>query len=97
MLDDVSSHLAAARAALDKKDNAKASEAMQAAARALGELPVGAIAGITAANAGSVIAAGADGVAVIGALFGGDDISEAARDLRLAVASALSERVAKSA
>lgn len=35
VLDDVSSHLAAARAALDKKDNAKASEAMQAAARAL--------------------------------------------------------------
>lgn len=35
VLDDVSSHLAAARAALDKKDNAKAAEAMQAAARAL--------------------------------------------------------------
>ena len=35
VVDDVSSHLAAARAALDKKDNAKAAEAMQAAARAL--------------------------------------------------------------
>lgn len=35
VLDDVSSQLAAARAALDKKDTAKAAEAMQAAARAL--------------------------------------------------------------
>ncbi|MFC5420537.1 thiamine phosphate synthase [Bosea eneae] len=69
----------------------------QAAARVLGALPIAAIAGITAANAGSVIAAGADGVAVIGALFGGDDISEAARDLRLAIETALSERVAASA
>ena len=45
----------------------------------------------------SVIAAGADGIAVIGALFGGDDIREAARDLRLAVETALSERAAASA
>lgn len=35
VIDDVSSHLAAARAALAKKDNAKAAEAMHAAARAL--------------------------------------------------------------
>ncbi len=35
VLDDVSVHLAAARAALDKKDNVRAAEAMQAAARAL--------------------------------------------------------------
>jgi hypothetical protein len=35
VLDDVTAHLAAARAALAKKDNAKASEAMVAAARAL--------------------------------------------------------------
>ena len=35
VLDEVSSHLAAARAALAKKDNVKAAEAMQAAARAL--------------------------------------------------------------
>lgn len=35
VVDDVSAHLAAARAALAKKDNAKAADAMQAAARAL--------------------------------------------------------------
>ena len=35
VLDDVSSHLAAVRTALAKKDNAKAAEAMQSAARAL--------------------------------------------------------------
>lgn len=35
VLDDVSSHLAAARAALAQKDNAKAAESLQAAARAL--------------------------------------------------------------
>lgn len=86
------------------KDNADAplgldglSALRRAAARALGALPVGAIAGITAANAGSVIAAGADGIAVIGALFGGDDIAAAARDLRLAVETALSQRLAISA
>lgn len=36
VIDDVSRHLAAARAALAKKDNAQAAEAMHAAARALG-------------------------------------------------------------
>ncbi|WP_186417746.1 thiamine phosphate synthase [Bosea sp. CS1GBMeth4] len=66
----------------------------RAAARALGTLPVGAIAGIDAGNAASVIAAGADGVAVIGALFGGGDIAAAARDLRHAVETALSQRAA---
>ncbi len=86
------------------KDNAGAALGLdglkalrQAAARALGALPVGAIAGITTANAGQVIAAGADGIAVIGALFGGDDVKEAARDLRLALETALSERVAANA
>jgi thiamine-phosphate pyrophosphorylase len=38
------------------------------------DLPVGAIAGITAHNAKPLIEAGADGVAVIGALFDGDDV-----------------------
>jgi thiamine-phosphate pyrophosphorylase len=45
-------------------------------------LPVGAIAGIDATNAGSLVAAGADGVAVISALFMADDVEAAARDLR---------------
>ncbi len=49
--------------------------------------PIGAIAGITANNAGSVMAAGADGVAVISALFAADDIATAARDLATAVAT----------
>ena len=52
------------------------------AAAALGPLPVGAIAGITAMNAASVIEAGADGIAVIGALFVQDDVEAAARALR---------------
>jgi hypothetical protein len=38
VIDDVTEHLAAARAALTRKDNAKAAEAMQAAARALATL-----------------------------------------------------------
>lgn len=48
-------------------------------------LPVGAIAGIDARNAPGVIAAGADGVAVIAALFLADDVEAAARALRAAV------------
>ena len=44
--------------------------------------PVCAIAGITAANAGDVIAAGADGVAVISALSQAADPAAAARALR---------------
>jgi thiamine-phosphate pyrophosphorylase len=63
------------------------------AAERLGNLPVGAIAGITAANVASLIAAGADGVAVIGALFGGDDIRGATEAMAAAIAAArLSER-----
>lgn len=45
-----------------------------------------AIAGIDATNAAAVIAAGADGVAVLSALFGKADPEAAARDLRAAVA-----------
>lgn len=47
--------------------------------------PIGAIAGINADNAASVMQAGADGVAVISALFAADDISAAARDLATSV------------
>ncbi|RDJ19624.1 thiamine phosphate synthase [Bosea caraganae] len=67
------------------------------AARVLGSLPVGAIAGINAANTASVIAAGADGVAVIGALFAGADARAAARELRAIVDAALALAQAKSA
>jgi thiamine-phosphate pyrophosphorylase len=83
------------------KDDAKAplgiegySALRRAAAQALGDLPVGAIAGIDAGNAGSVIGAGADGVAVIGALFAAEDITAAARALRAAVDAALTRRLA---
>ncbi|MGL5447979.1 MAG: thiamine phosphate synthase [Rhabdaerophilum sp.] len=51
----------------------------------LGDLPVGAIAGISPENAGSLIRAGADGVAVIGALFGGNDPRAAARAMLVAM------------
>lgn len=47
----------------------------------LGQLPVGAIAGIDASNARVLMEAGADGVAVIGALFGAENPREAARML----------------
>ena len=55
-------------------------------------LPLGAIAGIDASNASDVIAAGVDGVAVISALTGADDVISAARVLRHEVDSALERR-----
>lgn len=67
--------------------------AVAAAARqAVPGLPVGAIAGIDAGNAGKVVAAGADGVAVISALFSASDLEEAARRLRGLVDEALAAR-----
>lgn len=58
------------------------------AARARTRLPLVAIGGITAANAGEVIAAGADGVAVVSAVLAGDDVSAALRRLRAAIGDA---------
>ena len=67
--------------------------AIAAAIRALKNgYPVCAIAGITAANAGDVVDAGADGVAVISALSLAPDPAVAARDLRKAVDDALKRR-----
>ena len=67
-------------------------KALRAEARdKLDTLPVGAIAGISIANAPLVMAAGADGIAVIGALFGGDDPFEAAISLRAAISSQTSQ------
>ena len=60
-------------------------------ARAPG-LPIVGIAGINAGNAASVIAAGADGVAVISAVCGADDPEAATRELRAVVDAALAER-----
>ncbi len=52
---------------------------LQAARQQLG-LPVVAIGGITLANAGELIEAGADAIAVISALFGAPDVEFAARE-----------------
>jgi thiamine-phosphate pyrophosphorylase len=54
--------------------------------------PICAIAGISAANAAEVIAAGADGVAVISALSLAPDPAKAAQDLRAVVDGALARR-----
>jgi thiamine-phosphate pyrophosphorylase len=54
--------------------------------------PICAIAGINVGNAADVIAAGADGVAVISALSLAADPGQAARDLRAAVDDALERR-----
>jgi thiamine-phosphate pyrophosphorylase len=56
------------------------------------DLPVGAIAGIDATNAAAVIAAGADGVAVISALSLADDPKAAAQDLRRIIDAGLTRR-----
>ncbi len=57
-----------------------------------GKIPVGAIAGINETNAASVIAMGADGIAVVSAIFAADDVRQAARRLRSIVDSALAAR-----
>ncbi len=54
--------------------------------------PICAIAGINATNAGDVIAAGADGVAVISALSVAGDPASAAHELRAVVDAALDRR-----
>ncbi len=62
--------------------------AMLSAVRAAVSLPLVAIGGITPGNVGDVIAAGADGVAVISAVVGRDDVTAAAQDLRARIAAA---------
>lgn len=57
------------------------------------KLPICAISGIDASNAGEVIAAGADGVAVISALSMAADPRAAARELRTVVDTTLATRV----
>jgi thiamine-phosphate pyrophosphorylase len=57
-------------------------------------LPVGAIAGIDLDQVPGVIAAGADGVASISAIFRKPDVAEAARSLRAALDDALARRKA---
>ena len=55
-------------------------------------MPVVAIGGITRANVGEVIAAGADGVAVISAVVAAPDIRTAARELKDLIAQAKERR-----
>lgn len=57
-------------------------------------MPVGAIAGIDATNAGALIAAGADGVAVISAITMAEDAEGAARELRRVIDEARRGRAA---
>ncbi|TBW38659.1 thiamine phosphate synthase [Siculibacillus lacustris] len=59
------------------------------------DLPVGAIAGITAANAAEVVAVGADGIAAIGEIFLADDPRAATLRLRRVVDAALIARRAE--
>lgn len=58
-----------------------------AAARELGGSTIFASGGITPANAASVIAAGADGIAVISGILGADDPESAARAYKRAIGS----------
>ena len=61
----------------------------------IGNFPTCGISGITVANAEPVIAAGADGVAVISALSHARDPAAAARELRAVVDSALTKYAPK--
>jgi len=56
--------------------------------RAMTRLPIVAIGGVSEGNAALAIEAGADGVAVISALSGADDIAAAAKELRRRVDAA---------
>ncbi len=58
------------------------------ARRHLGACPVGAIAGIERAHIPALFACGADGVAIIGAIFNSDDVAANTRALRRAVDAA---------
>ncbi|GHO98174.1 thiamine-phosphate synthase [Reticulibacter mediterranei] len=53
--------------------------------QALPTYPLLAIGGITSANAAEVVAAGADGIAVISAIFAATNITQAVQDLRMAM------------
>ncbi|MEO1200812.1 MAG: thiamine phosphate synthase, partial [Pseudomonadota bacterium] len=56
------------------------------------DMPIAAIAGITEAKAADVIAAGADGICVVSALFSNTDPQAAASRLRARVDTALNAR-----
>ncbi|CAN1505333.1 ThiE Thiamine monophosphate synthase [Rhabdaerophilaceae bacterium] len=64
----------------------------ESARRSLGDIPVGAIAGVTADNAASLMEVGADGVAVIGSMFADEDVLRATALLAQTVARARAAR-----
>jgi thiamine-phosphate pyrophosphorylase len=64
-----------------KPDAARADRSLLSVAKMRWNVPVVAIGGITAANAGSLLAAGADSVAVLSAVFGAPDVTAAAREI----------------
>jgi thiamine-phosphate pyrophosphorylase len=68
---------------------------VQAFRHRMGNFPTCGIAGITAANAEAVIAAGADGISVISALSHRSDPETAARELRAVVDAALAKYAPK--
>ncbi len=76
------------------KDDAGPGHGLQVlrAIRSAVSVPVLAIGGIDAQNVGEVIAAGADGVAVISAVCGQADVEAAARDIRARVEGAKNAR-----
>ena len=59
--------------------------------RPLIDRPIVGIGGITIENAAQVIAAGADGIAVVAAIFGAADIAMSSRKLRIIVDNAVSQ------
>eukprot|EP00873_Tetraselmis_striata_P014891 jgi/Tetstr1/435155/TSEL_002612.t1 len=60
--------------------------------RAAVRLPIVGIGGVTAGNAAAVVGAGADGVAVVSAIFAAPDVAAATREIRDAVGDALRAR-----
>jgi thiamine-phosphate diphosphorylase len=66
--------------------------ALVAAIKAQVDLPIVGIGGIHAGNAAAVVEAGADGVAVVGAVIAAADPAAAARELSVVVASARQRR-----
>lgn len=82
---------------LTKPEATPASLSLLKQAGAVIGLPIVAIGGITAENAGRVIEAGADAVAIVNGLFGAADVESAARRLVEIVNAALARRAAAQA
>lgn len=75
-----------------KPDAEPAGPRLLAEARSRVRLSIVGIGGVTAANLGEAIRAGADSVAVVSAVFGAEDPAAASRDLLAAIANARQSR-----